>query len=62
MLKLVACIIVLVVVCCAQEHLTCLRTGDLMNHQSPQTSQRILQGPPGKRVAKGQVGSRGIPG
>ena len=31
MLKLVVCIIVLTAVCSAQEHLTCLRTDDLLN-------------------------------
>ena len=63
MLKLVVCIIVLAAVCCAQEHLTCLRTDDVLNQQQhPQTHQRALQGPPGKRGAKGQMGSRGMPG
>ena len=59
MLKLVVCIIILAAVCCAQEHLTCLRTDDVLNQQNPQTPQRAVQGPPGKRGAKGQVGSRG---
>ena len=62
MLKLVVCIMVLTAVCSAQEHLTCLRTDDALNRQSPQHSQRALQGSPGKRGAKGQVGSRGSPG
>ena len=63
MLKLVVCIIVLAAVCCAQEHLTCLRTDGVLNQQQhPQTHQRALQGPPGKRGAKGQMGSRGMPG
>ena len=63
MLKLVVCIIVLAAVCCAQEHLTCLRTDDVLNQQQhPQTHQRALQGPPGKQGAKGQMGSRGMPG
>ena len=62
MLKLVVCIIVLAAVCCAQEHLTCLRTDGVFNQQSLQTSQRALQGPPGKRGPKGQMGSRGRPG
>ena len=59
MWKLVVCIFILAAVCCAQEHLTCLRTDDVLNQQSPQTPQRAVQGPPGKRGAKGQVGSRG---
>ena len=62
MLKLVVCIIVLTAVCSAQEHLTCLRTDDVLNRQSPQHSQRALQGSPGKRGPRGQVGSRGSPG
>ena len=63
MLKLVVCIIVLAAVCCAQEHLTCLRTDGVLNQQQhPQTHQKALQGPPGKRGAKGQMGSRGMPG
>ena len=62
MLKLVVCIIVLTAVCSAQEHLTCLRTDDVLNRQSQQHSQRALQGSPGKRGPRGQVGSRGRPG
>ena len=62
MLKLVVCIIVWTAVCSAQEHLTCLRTDDVLNRQSPQHSQRALQGSPGKRGPRGQVGSRGSPG
>ena len=62
MLKLVVCIIVLTAVCFAQEHLTCLRTDDVLNRQSQQHSQRALQGSPGKRGTRGQVGSRGSPG
>ena len=62
MLKLVVCVIVLTAVCSAQEHLTCLRTDDILNRQSPQHSQRTLQGSPGKRGPRGQVGSRGSPG
>ena len=62
MLKLVVCITTLAAICCAQEHLTCLRTNDVLNQQSPRTPQRALQGPPGKRGAKGQAGSSGTPG
>ena len=62
MLKLVVCIIVLTAVCSAQEHLTCLRTDDVLSRQSPQHSQRALQGSPGKRGPRGQMGSRGSPG
>ena len=62
MLKLVVCIISLSAVCCAREHLTCLRTDDILNQQSQQTPHKALHGPPGKRGAKGQVGSRGSPG
>ena len=62
MLKLVVCIIVLTAVCSAQEHLTCLRTDDVLNQQSQQHSQRALQGSPGKQGPRGQVGSRGSPG
>ena len=59
MLNLVVCVIVLSAVCSAQEHLTCLRTDDVLNRQSQQHSQRALQGSPGKRGPRGQVGSRG---
>ena len=62
MMKLVVRILILVAICCAQEHLTCLRTDDVLNQQNPRTPQRAVQGPPGKRGAKGEVGSRGIPG
>ena len=62
MLKLVVCIIVLTAVCSAQEHLTCLRTDHVLSRQSPQHSQRALQGSPGKRGPRGQMGSRGRPG
>ena len=62
MLKLVVCIIVLTAVCSAQEHLTCLRTDDVLNRQNQQHSQRALQGSPGKQGPRGQVGSRGRPG
>ena len=62
MLKLVVCIIVLTAVSSAQEHLTCLRTDDVLSRQSQQHSQRALQGSPGKRGPRGQVGSRGSPG
>ena len=61
MLKFVACIFIMVTVCESQEHLTCLRTQDVLT-QNPQTSQQTVQGPPGKRGAKGQVGSSGIKG
>ena len=62
MLKLVVGIIVLVAVCCAQEHLTCLRTNDVWTQQSLQNPQRASQGFPGKRGPKGQPGSRGSQG
>ena len=62
MLKLVVGIIVLIAVCCAQEHLTCLRTDDVWTQQSSQNPQRASQGSPGKRGAKGQPGSRGSQG
>ena len=62
MLKLVVCVITVTAVCCAQEHLTCLRTDNVLTQPSPVASQRALQGSPGKRGPKGQVGSRGYPG
>ena len=62
MLKLVVGIIVLVAVCCAQEHMTCLRTDDVWTQQSLQNPQRASQGSPGKRGPKGQTGSRGSQG
>ena len=63
MLNIVVCAILLAAVCCAQqEHLTCLRTDDVLNQQSSQSSQQALRGTPGKRGAKGEMGSRGDPG
>ena len=48
--------------CCAQEHLTCLRSDQAFTQQSPQTPQKALQGAPGKRGPKGEKGVRGIRG
>ena len=62
MLKVIICIIILTAVCCAQKHLTCSITDDVLNQQSPQAPQRALQGSPGKRGPRGQVGLRGRPG
>ena len=63
MLNIVVCATVLVAVCCAQqEHLTCLRTDDVLNQQSSQSSQQAIRGTPGKRGPKGEMGSRGDPG
>ena len=47
-----------------QEHLTCLRTNDILRPQ-PTVSTRIQQGPPGKRGPmglKGDIGSKGNKG
>ena len=63
MLNIVVCAILLAAVCCGQqEHLTCLRTDDVLNQQSSQSSQQTIRGTPGKRGAKGEMGSRGDPG
>ena len=62
MLKLIVWIICLAAVCCAQKHLTCSITDDVLSQQSPQTPQKAAQGSPGKRGPKGQMGSRGSPG
>ena len=63
MLNIVVCAILLAAVCCAQqEHLTCLRTDDVLNQKSSESSQQALRGSPGKRGAKGEMGSRGDPG
>ena len=59
MLKLIACIVVLIGVWFAQEHLTCLRTDNVMAQPS-QTPPRALQGSPGKRGYPGQKGEPGI--
>ena len=51
-------------ICNAQEHLTCLRTNDVLRPQ-PTVSTRIQQGPPGKRGPiglKGDTGSKGNKG
>ena len=52
----------ILIVCCAQEHLTCLRTDDILSQQRLQSTENVVQGIPGKRGAKGQDGSRGIKG
>ena len=62
MLKVVFCFIFLASVRCGQEHLTCLRTDDVLTQQNPQTPQRALQGSPGKRGPRGQMGLRGRQG
>ena len=63
MLNIVVCAILLAAVCCGQqEHLTCLRTDDVLNQQSSQSSQQAIRSTPGKRGAKGEMGSRGDPG
>ena len=62
MLKVIICIIILTAVCCAQKHLICSITDDVLHQQSPQTPQRAAQSSPGKRGPRGQVGSRGRPG
>ena len=63
MLNIVVCATLLVAVCFAQqEHLTCLRTDDVLNQQSSQSSQQAIRGTPGKRGAKGEMGLRGNPG
>ena len=62
MLKVIVWIIGLAAVCCAQKHLICSTTDDVLSQQSPQTPQRAAQGSPGKRGPKGQMGSRGSPG
>ena len=51
-------------ICNAQEHLTCLRTNDVLRPQ-PTVSTGIQQGPPGKRGPiglKGDTGSKGNKG
>ena len=61
MLKLVVCIIILTAVC-SEEHLTCMRTDEVFTQIIQQNHQRALQGSPGKRGPKGQIGSRENPG
>ena len=51
-------------ICIAQEHLTCLRSNDVLRLQ-PNVSTRTQQGPPGKRGPiglKGDTGSKGNKG
>ena len=57
MLKLIVCIFILVAACWSQEHLTCLRTDNVLTQQNPQIIQLTVQGSPGKRGPKDQVGS-----
>ena len=55
----------LFLVCSAQEHLTCLRTEDVLTPALPSTPRATHQGVPGKRGPvglKGETGSDGIKG
>ena len=45
--------------CTAQEHLTCLRTDDVIN-RPPSTDQTNTQGKPGKRGPRGLKGEPGV--
>ena len=45
--------------CAAEEHLTCLRTDDIIN-RPPSTGQTVTQGKPGKRGPRGLKGEPGV--
>jgi len=45
--------------CSAQEHLTCLRTDDIISPSPPPTS-NIQQGRPGRHGPPGQKGEKGM--
>ena len=52
-----------ILVCCgAQEHLTCLRTDDVIAPSPPSTNDNVQQGRPGRRGAPGPIGLKGEPG
>ena len=51
----------LIFTCNAQEHLTCLRTDDVLT-PTQQPLSRDQQGPPGKRGPRGEVGTAGPKG
>ena len=48
-----------ILLCTAHEHLTCLRTDDLIN-QPTSTAQTVTQGKPGKRGPRGLKGEPGV--
>ena len=58
MLK-VAVTILLLGACFAQEHLTCMKTDQILTQSNRQPPLRRLQGPPGKLGPRGQTGPRG---
>ena len=49
----------LLITCNAQEHLTCLRTDDII-YSSPRPTLNVQQGRPGRRGAPGQKGEPGL--
>ena len=60
MLTFFVCCLVLTT-CCAQEHLTCLRTDQILSQPSSQPPQRTLQGARGKAGPRGFKGEPGTP-
>ena len=48
--------------CGAQEHLTCLRTDDVIAPSPPSTNDNVQQGRPGRRGPVGLQGLKGEPG
>ena len=48
--------------CGAQQHLTCLRTDEIITPSPPITDDNVQQGRPGRRVPIGPVGLQGLKG
>ena len=48
--------------CGAQQHLTCLRTDEIISPSSPSTDDNVQQGRPGRRGPRGPVGVQGLKG
>ena len=62
MLRMLVVVCFILATCGAQEHLTCLRTDNLITPSPPPTNENIQQGRPGRRGPPGPIGLKGEPG
>ena len=49
----------ILVTCGAQQHLTCMKTDEIIAHSPPFTDDNVQQGRPGRRGPRGPVGRKG---